>query len=436
MKYIKLFAALLITLLVGAFTATAGYCDAVDDVCSEFGWSYRWTVDVELDDTYDGTWLDQISDDGKLRLSYIMLENTMQTKNADGGTEYIYSLFVAEGEWSVMVTSLDGAASIEKSGSDYLLLSSDNKQSALYNLTRDVDMSEEKSFGLVGCYGYQNDANKRFAVILDYTDTPTLTPDFYASRYTPILISYDVLKEAEDTKADYNSRRTYMRYTQKSALPVVTYLNATAVVREDKKEMFVATPTVEEKVNIKEDAEEVLLEYGIDADYIDRFAHESRRIKSYSLTTARRTPDGVYEIMPMMGRVGKQFYAHVPIGKMEFTVTVDRSRPQADITDDGKLKVTVQMYMRYHAYCGDAVQYGIYTDGPVLLVKYEGNRGVQYGYDLLKLNRKTASTMMVRYGKYSTVKEYDDELIVIQRLNGSGDDENLYDCPNLYFEFD
>ena len=76
MKKIRLLAAMLIALSVSAISGIV-YADTVDDLCAEFGYTYRWTVEAKLDDSFEGTSLGEIADDGKLQISYIVFENKM-----------------------------------------------------------------------------------------------------------------------------------------------------------------------------------------------------------------------------------------------------------------------------------------------------------------------------------------------------------------------
>ena len=87
MKRIKLLASLFIMLAVGMFSSIMCHADMVDDICDEFGYNYRWTVEVELDDTYKGTGLYEISDNGRLQISYIVPKEKMYVKDVRLGVE-------------------------------------------------------------------------------------------------------------------------------------------------------------------------------------------------------------------------------------------------------------------------------------------------------------------------------------------------------------
>lgn len=68
---------MLIALSVSAISGIV-CADTVDDLCAEFGYTYRWTVEVDFDDTFDNTVLGTVAgDSGRLQISYIVFENKM-----------------------------------------------------------------------------------------------------------------------------------------------------------------------------------------------------------------------------------------------------------------------------------------------------------------------------------------------------------------------
>lgn len=430
MKQLRILTIIPVMLIACIYSSIIAFCDGVDDLCSKYDWDYRWTVSVELDETYEDTWLWKIASDNKIEISYIMLKNALEAKNSDGITESVFSVYVVKGDEELIVTGLDGSRSIENHGDGFRIYECDEKESALYPLTRSRDMREDK-FGVIGCYGYQNDGNQRFALICQYSENPTLTPQLFGV-YTPILITYEVLKEAEDTTAAYPSRRMYMRYIQKKALSATKYLYAEAIVRENRREPKVFMPLNPAREVL--DDEEIMLENGITAYDIDR-STELQRARMYTYNQWARTVDGNFDLVPMWGRIGLVYCAHIPWGKLEYDVTVRRSLPEADITDDGKLHVTVELFRKYNAVVGEAEEYGIKKGSFAYVVKYEGNRGVQYGYGPLYIgkNRDIESEYDIYSAWPNTLKSYDSELAVIQRRPVMG---NLYNCPLLNFAFD
>ena len=429
MKKKKLLFTLFIISVITALFPAVVFCDLVDDLCAEFGWDYRWSVKVTLDESYNNTWLGKIADEKNIEISYIMLKNAVEAETSYGITENIFSLFVVKGQEEVTVTSLDGARSIEKEAGKYKLYDCDERNSSLYELTQNEDMTGK--FGLIGCYGYENDGNQRFALICRYKEDTALTPLLY-DDYTPILISNEVLLSAEDTTAAEPSRRMYMRYIQKKALSVTDYLYAEAVVRENRKEHKVFMPLNPVKEEL--DDKKILEENGINAYDIDH-EKELEKARVYTYNLSAMTVDGNFELVPMRGRVGFVYKAHIPWGKLEYDVQVRRSLPEADITDDGNLHVTVELFRVYRAIVGEAQEYGISKGGFVYVVKFEGNRGVQYGYGsvLPGKNSDDESEYDFLRSYPKTLKSYDGELAVIQKRSYMG---NLYDCPNLYFAFD
>lgn len=95
MKKLRTLFALAFMAVCAVLPITA-HADTVDDICEEYGYKYRWTVEAKLDDTYDGTWLREISDNGKIRISFVLPEITMAREASRG-------VVVAEGTESVVI---------------------------------------------------------------------------------------------------------------------------------------------------------------------------------------------------------------------------------------------------------------------------------------------------------------------------------------------
>lgn len=181
------------------------------------------------------------------------------------------------------------------------------------------------------------------------------------------------------------------------------------------------------------------IEIEYDAYAIDH-SKESPAVKAYPHGNSYVTEDRCYELVPMNGRAGIIYYIHDPKGKLEFDVTVPPSRLAANITDDGKLHVSVEFFARYRFSVGEVEMYNNVVRGSVALVTLTGDRGEQLGYNVI--SPREYSRGEEDYNAYSvtlkTLKSYDGELALIWRSNSNADPEedNFYDCPMLYFDFD
>ena len=101
MKKTKLLFTLFIISAVTALFPAVAFCDLVDDMCAEFGWTYRWTIETVLDDSYKGSVpYEEISDDGRMQITFIHFETPAEMQRLET-TKLVHECVVLSGKTEV-----------------------------------------------------------------------------------------------------------------------------------------------------------------------------------------------------------------------------------------------------------------------------------------------------------------------------------------------
>lgn len=348
------------TLLVLAFMAicatipVTAHADLVDEFCDEFGYVYRWTIDATLDETYDGTWLDDISDNGDIRISFIVTED-----------EYIDSL-----RYDRAVLILDGSEEValavssykNTSNNTYAIRGNDSmlvKEDGVWT-THEMDFGTHSATkGLnVGIYATGDEkTEKKFLMIHAGTRQGSVKD----AAVTPIGLSEADVNKAEDTELSLIERRTYYIEYKGNRSPASYSPNgkviwAKPVIREDKKSPIVSDNYFEEEPredieDNPEDETRVIYPPEKKAPEFDVTLKEAETAQIPQTEFDGMNENIGYQHCVLNGKpeMGNVFVQSVQGGKATFSINLPYESV-ADISSDGAVKISIQRYEVYGTY--------------------------------------------------------------------------------------
>lgn len=358
MKKIRL---LLTAALVGLITLlpTSAFADIVDDISQEFGYAYRWTVEAELDETYDGTWLGDMADDGKIRVSFIATEEPLVDGfDADRG------VIVIEGNDEIVLGVRAYGVGNNASYSTYSTpkqLVKEDGEWAVKDITLGEGSTEDLS---VGVYATGDERiEKRFLAIHPGRRTEARNGN-KKSVVTIIGLDADGLDKAEDTELSLMERKKYyIKYmgnrTPASYSESGEVIWAKPIIRNDKK-----SPAVDSDYFFDDEPEKPEVSEDVDKPEENKVVYApEKKVPEFDVTLkeaetaeiSKVDDEGIdydigYGSVILNGKISGSIYRRsIQNGKAKFDITLPKEKV-ADVSSDGKITVSMQRYEVYKTY--------------------------------------------------------------------------------------
>lgn len=414
---------LFLIMAVGVFLPIVGYCGVVDDLCSEFGYKYRWTVETQLDDSYKNTVVyNDISDNGRLQISFIALNDRALMKGT-ASDRYIDKCFVLSGKTEFACAFSKGTYGYISYSSAYIkddncwrIVGAENDAHPLHYLFDEYRDDLYNSDLTVDFLRYRE----------DYTQTCVIIGDYRGGK-TPIYLGDKFLRTIEDTEMLYHNRRVAYFPWQLKKLPVIgECLDVKAVIREDRK-----TPAVPDEVNISEKKNTDSYKY--------EFTYDSKKIESSEINEKALLVSkilGQYGYFRMLeGRYDDNYYYTSKIvGDACFDVEIPidmLTNTLAKIGPDGKFKIGIEIYNSAVFKIGSPLE-GISKAEQLGVVTFTGSKGKAYGHANVDSEYIETTSDGGRVLALLTLSEYDGNILYIKKTKTFG----KYDFPKLYIGFD
>ncbi len=386
MKKLKLLAIAIIVFVLGMF-ANAVYADMADDICDDLGYYSRWTVKAKLDDTYEGTWLYNISNQNYIEMDIISVGRPFVLDEAiDEEARYVWDIMVVKGNEEVAVAMAPASNrfdefAVVKDGDDYKIVDAFDDASPLAKFGGPIEnnmllfkMKESREVG--------------YSLLL--ADNIGLTPlERYPdnSFHTPIMVDENVLQQAHDsveTISKYSPGRQFDNLENYNGFSET--IKAEYVYRPYMKkvyndfgnyytEFFAMFSNLEELIGAWD-------ELGMTEDdfdpkeptWSDELIEIRAKVNSKAIHAMLLLLNGMFE--------GTDYYMTEPTGIIEFDVDV----PPEKLTDelrgiapDGELNIKIELF--------DWGEFCIYQSEPIdtldkmMIITYSGIEGSLQGID-------------------------------------------------------
>lgn len=429
MKKAKLFLAA-VTLIVFTVFPTTALCDTVDDICEQYDYYYRWSAEVVLDDSFNGTWLEGISDNGKVRITFIHPKNQMTYSAITSG-----GVLVFQGVKDVVLAHRKGLSSNEhsqvlKMGNTWDVASDGTIESYHEDLNHVY-------YAIYG-QGEYRDEGRYMGIYLGASD------ERFLASTSVILLKNEDLVAAEDTEQILSERVRY--YTEDKTWDDEIGLDsgrksieATPVIRENRK-----TPGIDDAMFKAEIQNEFEGLFDVTVDEIQSSV-ENKWVKN------RNTDDFMYTVEVLNGRRMGRYYRSFKEGNMVFEIKVPQEFV-SDISSDGNVVVKMQRYDRYYNLIPD--KNTIFQRDPhskyntnIKIFTISGDLGKkQYCYNNLDRDTQEKNGIYFIESLLMPIHEMDENVVVAVYKENTGmlnpnlsGDRYIWDYPDepwLYCEFD
>ncbi len=364
MKKTKLLFMLFVVLAITAVFPTMAFCDLVSDICSEFDYAYRWTIDVDLDSSWEGTYLYHLSNNGHAKLTYILFPDKFGGIGLEGA-------FVIDGNKECAFYT---RANSVQSDIAYVRNDTTLKFDKVFSGDERHPLLEAGKFSggidIEFFYNYGGDEYSRFVKI------STKDGDSH-----PILIKPELLVKIEDTVIEYKYLKTNPPSKERGSFGSGPFVYPKAVIREDRKSSLIPR---ELEIKLLKDLRIPEVEY--DAEEIDK-AKESDKVSVIGVDgTGKVFKDGKkYRLEVLEGCVNTRYYIHRPMGNIIYDLILPESFLQnkriASITADGKINVNIALYKKHDFRVGETEEYGLERDKEeIAVVTINGNKDTLYSY--------------------------------------------------------
>lgn len=430
-KILKLISTVLLVVVMSCIVA---YADVVDDLCAEYDYQYRYTVEVELDETYKGTGLYEISDDGRLQISRIVFKNKVPVK-FDGETKEVDRCHAFVGKKEIVkgagdYFTMNSVYIKEDDGFHHVYI--EDSRHPLHNMYIENDEEPLSTYFVMKYMKNDEDFADRCIVIADNRG--------YDSGITPIYIEEEVLREAEDTNMIYFTRAaTYFQnenYKNKYTLPSRSNtIYGEAIVREGKR-----FPVLPDEISISETKARMnKTDVEIDFEYDRDKVYSGETNPTFVKWEHNRNSGNYYEDAFIIDGGSKGFYN---ISNYEGSAVFELllypinsfNKKIQEIAPDGKIKVTVMQYKTaiFNLTYKEKKPHARY----IYLIKFEGNGGIGYGVapsidTSLDCSRTRVCTMNDFDGNAGLfrIKDYPKKKV-------DGGETTDYDYPQIYVGYD
>ena len=344
--------ALLVLAIMAVCTAipAVAYADIVEDICDEFGYIYRWTLEAELDETYDGCWLDQISDDGRVRISYIIPEDEMP-----GTDEVAKGVIVIEGS------------------RDMILGVESNTSTGTYRIRKEVTYEDGEWIEVENSlYGESDQPLLDWLYVSLYAEGEEKTDNRFImihagdrdsggyARVTPIVLETEDVEIAEDTELSVKERNRWYHKNKtgkraKSWSPNRKVILAEPIEREDKKTPVLSDDYYSEEEEPERDEEEekeeekkVVYAPEKEVPEFDITLEEAEALKVPQVEFDGMDKNKGYSHNVLNGKrhEGTFVTQSVQDGKARFDVELPLEMV-AEISSNGNVEINIQRYAKY-----------------------------------------------------------------------------------------
>ena len=444
MKKAKLFLSLAILIILSAIP-TMAYADTVDTISEEFGYEYRWTVEAELDSTYEDYWIYDLTDNGKIKISYIKTENLVASmRETEGG------VVVLQGNKEMVL-----GCRMTNTPTGFTLATELVNNDGTWSENSDSTYVDGTLHIFIHATG-DNKVDGRF--LLMYVDDLSSNG---ISPTTPITLDEAGVDAMEDTELLLAERTTfYQKYkyghTAEGVSPNGNVITARPVIREDMKKPIIDNDVFKDD---NSDNEEDMPDENLDDEAVENIP-DTEKIPDFDVTLAEiqkatenewlnnNVIDGInYGVEVLNGKHMTRYICSVLDGKMTFDINVSIENV-SEISQDGKITVNVQRFDRYRTDIPSAdlifepYTYVKYNDN-IILVALKGDLGEKV-YCL----RNATKSQTELDGKYymtaaiCPVYEMDENIVVYEYQKETGEKDSdgdaimaLIDTPKMYVEY-
>ena len=427
MKKVKLFLAASVMSVLAALPTTA-FCDTVDDISEEFGYQYRWTVEAELDSTYENYWINDVAENGKIKISYIQTETPVATMresasgvivlqganemvlgcrmtNSTNGFQIAAELVNEDGEWKVNTNSIyDGSLRI------FIYADGDNK----------VD-------------------NRHLMMYIGDPNSSGRVPT------TPIILDESGMDQVEDTELLLAERTGFYHKSRYGRTPDMLSPNGGAiparpVIRENAKKPIIENDVFTDDITENEEKVDVIPEFDVTLQEVQS-AVQNNWVDNNVIG------DINYGVEVLNGKHLTRYVKSVADGKMSFNISVPRQEV-AEISSDGSISVKVQRFDRYRT----SIAEGDLIFVPYTVVNFNDNVHIvslkgDLGEKIYCLNNDTKKTAEVDGKYYMTaaicpVYEMTEDIVVYEYKNKTEEKDSegdniwkIINTPEIYLEY-